>query len=442
MKVRFALILVMVLLGATTACPQEKGLFVSGYVFDSKNNAALSNVNIYVTGTPSGAATNQNGYFMIRIRKFPVLLYFSYVGYETKPVTVAAPSAAGIKVYLTEEVRELGEVTITGNRIMKLVRGDTLNIVDYEIAGNLVLMIANPYKQANEQRLYAAKQSGEILSSCKIPKAGRKVEDPELLAIGKTKYLFKDCYGEVQLITQDTVWQILYTNTRLYLIYPTPYKDFFELLYPVKAEIDGKIIYQDISLFQNSTYMAEQGATEPLLLKIVFDPYGDYRYVTPIFFADGLTDGSQYAVKGSYERSVAAPVIRRQSDFIIIDFFGNTMDFFNSDGECFRSVPIRFHLREYHEFIFWTRFDLDMRNFTQKVYYDSGANRIWTLWKPKPGNRLVLKEINPDTGQVVALADIPEYANVEKIHIHNNIVYFLYTEKSYPFNRSLYRMTI
>ncbi len=435
------MILVMAILGATTACPQEKGLFVSGYVFDSKSNAALSNVNVSIAGTLSGSSTNQNGYFSIRVQSFPVLLYFSYVGYEIKPVTIGAPSAAGIKVYLSEEVREIGEITISGERVVKLVKGDTLNIVDYEIAGNLILMVANPYKRADDQRLYATSQSGEILSSCKIPKAGRLFKDPELLAFVKTRYLFKDCFGEVQLITKDTVWQVLYTNTLLYLIYPTPFNDFFELLFPIKAEINGKLIYQETNLFQNYTYMAEKGAA-PILLKMVFDPFGDYRYVTPIYFADGLTDGSEFQVKGSYEKSVAAPVIRRQSDIIIMDFFGNTLDFFNSDGECFRSVPIRFHLKEYREFFLWRRFDIDMRNFTQKVFYDSGANRIWTLWKPKPGNRFLLKEINPDTGQVVDLVDIPEYANVEKIQIHNNVIYFLYTEKSYPFNRSLYRMTI
>ncbi|HBB92465.1 MAG TPA: hypothetical protein DC042_12305, partial [Bacteroidales bacterium] len=342
MKVRFALILVMAILGAKTARPQEKGLFITGYVFDSKSNAALQNVNISIAGSQSGTVSNSTGYFQIRVKSLPVVLYFSYVGYEVKPLTVRIAEATGLKVYLNPENRQIGEVTITAERITNLIKDDTLNVLDYEIVADNLYLVANPYKNPESQKLYAMTLSGEVLSSCDIRKAGHMVEDPELLAIAARRFLFKDCFGEVQLLTRDTVWQILFTNSKLYLIYPVSYEDFFEEIFPVRIALDGKLVYQKTSLNRNWTYLAEAGNSDHRLLKTVCDPFGDYRYARPIDFPDGLTRAAEFIMKGSWERCVAAPVIKRQNDFFIFDFFGNSIDFFDFNGECYKSVPITF----------------------------------------------------------------------------------------------------
>lgn len=442
MKLRFILFIVMVWFGGTVARTQDKGLLITGYVLDGTSHAPLSNVNISVAGTVGGTTSNLTGYFQIRVKSLPVLLYFSYVGYEVKALTIRFSEAGGIKVYLSPVTRQIGEVTITGERITNLIKGDTLNVLDYEIAGDNLYLVANPYKNPDDQKLYVMTFSGEILSNCNIRKAGHQVEDPELLAIAAQRFLYRDCFGEIQLLTRDTVWQIFFTNPKLYLIFPTGYADFFEELFPARIALDGKLVYQKTSLNRNWTYLAEEGNLEHQLLKTVCDPFGDYRYARPIDFPDGLTRAAEFIMKGSWERCVAAPVIKRQNDFLIFDFFGNSIDFFDFNGECYKSVPITFHLAEYNELFLWIRLDIDISNFTQQVIFDSGANRIWTLWKPKPGDRYLLKEINPETGQVSSQFDIPDYIHIDKIRIHNNIVYFLYTEKSYPFNRSLFRMTI
>ena len=46
------------------------------------------------------------------------------------------------------------EVTISGERIMNLFKGDTLNIIDYEISEDQIIMVANPFNVLKDQRLY------------------------------------------------------------------------------------------------------------------------------------------------------------------------------------------------------------------------------------------------------------------------------------------------
>jgi len=128
---------------------------------------------------------------------------------------VKSAETNALRIYLKPETREIGEVTISGERIMNLFKADTLNIVDYEISGDQIIMIANPYKSLNDQWLYLTSVSGEILTFRKIRTAGHQVEVPESIAINTKLYLFKDCYKNIQLLTKEKVWQIFVDENNL-----------------------------------------------------------------------------------------------------------------------------------------------------------------------------------------------------------------------------------
>ena len=118
---------------SVSALAQNKGIKLTGYVFDIETNTPLPGVNVIIGGTSSGTSTNSEGLFSYKVDKVPVLLYFSYMGYESNQFLVKSSEANPIKVYLKPQIREIGEVTISGERIMNLFKGDTLNILDYEI---------------------------------------------------------------------------------------------------------------------------------------------------------------------------------------------------------------------------------------------------------------------------------------------------------------------
>jgi hypothetical protein len=433
----------LVLFMTNTAWAQDQGTKVAGYVLDLENNTPLSGVNIYIGGGQYGTTTNSDGYFTLKVQKFPVMLFFSYVGYEVNQYPVKAANANSLKIYLKPEIQKIGEVTISADRIIKLIRGDTLNIVDYEIAVDQIIMVANPYKQVDDERLYLTTLAGDTLSSRKITGAGVLVDVPESIDYWTRVYLYKDCFNNIQLLTNDAVYQIFQKDNFLYLIYPTPVEDFQSSLMPAKAILDGHLFTQKTTRLKNDTYVISEGDTLAKLIKTVSDPYGEFRYVRPIDFIDGLLPASHYLMrKGSYERCDTAPVIQRKNDILIIDFFGNSIDFYNAEGDLLKSVPIKFHLMEYLDLLVFRHTDIDMINFSQEILYDEKENRIWAVWHEKSTGRYSLKEINPDNGEVVRVIDVPDYPFIDRMRVYGNILYFLYTEKTYPFYRSLYRMTI
>jgi hypothetical protein len=429
-----------------SALSQNKSQNISGYVYDNGNNAPLIGVNIYIGGTQTGTTTNSDGFFSLKIKKFPVQLFFSYLGYELTQYMVKSEEINSLRIFLKPEIHEIGEVTISGERIIKLIKGDTLNIVDYEISDDQVILLANPYKVINDQRLYLTTLSGEILSDRKIRNAGHPVKVSESLAVRTDLYLFKDCFRNIHLLTSDKVWQVFVHENNLYLIYPSHFDDFMSLLYPVKAALHDRLVLQKATQEKNETFLIAEGWTEYQLIKTVSDPAGPYRYAKPIDFLESrpwpVASASEFISKGSYQKCVTAPVIQRSEDIAVFDFFDNTIDFFNAEGALVKSVPITFHLKEYYELIIFKRHDIDQENFTQQVLYDEKAKQLWSVWRQKKNGRYTLKEINPDTGEVVRVIDIPEYPFIDKIQVHNNIVFFLYQEKKYPYYRSLYRMVI
>jgi hypothetical protein len=94
-----ALVLSLLFLHATA---QKKSAFVSGHVVD-ENERPMANVSVVILGKMSGVATNDSGYFKIKVAAEKELsLTFSYTGYaETK-----------INFYLSENEEEKKEIRL------------------------------------------------------------------------------------------------------------------------------------------------------------------------------------------------------------------------------------------------------------------------------------------------------------------------------------------
>src|SRR5437868_2066792 len=72
------------LLASITVFSQKKSAYVSGKVLDENENP-LAHVSIVVLGRQTGIATNDTGYFRIKVpADRSVALVFSYTGYKTE----------------------------------------------------------------------------------------------------------------------------------------------------------------------------------------------------------------------------------------------------------------------------------------------------------------------------------------------------------------------
>jgi TonB-linked SusC/RagA family outer membrane protein len=85
---------------------------VSGTITDAKTSVPVGGVNILVKGTTNGVTSDFDGNYSIQVNSFPAVLVFSYLGYETKEMSVG--SASTLSVTLSESATALDEIVVTG----------------------------------------------------------------------------------------------------------------------------------------------------------------------------------------------------------------------------------------------------------------------------------------------------------------------------------------
>ncbi|MBO0936321.1 TonB-dependent receptor [Fibrella sp. HMF5335] len=126
---------------------------VQGRVTDTKTNSSLPGVTVFVVGTNTGASTDADGNYTIRLNPGTYTLRFSFVGYDNieRPVTVTESGNATVNVSLGEGLASLDEVVVIGSRAAT-ARSNIQTPVPVDVIG------------AKEMRSYAQTDVTQILN--------------------------------------------------------------------------------------------------------------------------------------------------------------------------------------------------------------------------------------------------------------------------------------
>ena len=156
MKRNFTLsILPILFFWASAVMAQTKD--ISGKVSDSENASTLPGVVVKLKGTTTAVATNNNGQYSIKVPNAGGTLTFSYVGYETKEVTVGAQTV--INVSLNTDSKQLTEVVVTAMGIKREQR--SLGYTAQSVSGKEL----TENRQSNVVNALQGKVAGVTISS-------------------------------------------------------------------------------------------------------------------------------------------------------------------------------------------------------------------------------------------------------------------------------------
>ncbi|MDD2286961.1 MAG: carboxypeptidase-like regulatory domain-containing protein, partial [Paludibacter sp.] len=111
-------ILISLLVCALTVHAQ--GIKVTGKVIDNTTNEAIIGGSVLVRGTNTGTITDLDGNFSITVSSPNAVLVFSYVGMQTKEITVGE-KVSGLTITLSPETKLLEEVVVVGFGTQKKV---------------------------------------------------------------------------------------------------------------------------------------------------------------------------------------------------------------------------------------------------------------------------------------------------------------------------------
>lgn len=90
---------------------------ITGKVTDNSNGETMPGVYVMVKGTSTGAVTDANGTYTVKVSNSDAVLVFSFLGYTTQEITVGANKV--IDVALVPDVKLLEEVVVIGYGTVK-----------------------------------------------------------------------------------------------------------------------------------------------------------------------------------------------------------------------------------------------------------------------------------------------------------------------------------
>jgi hypothetical protein len=415
----FRIFAILLLSAACTALPAQNRKYpVLGVVVDSLTGRPMANVNISIAGAGRGGITNEAGEFHLDLPRIPAVLYFSHVGYAIGSWQVEKSGEKDIRIVLMPETQEIGEVTISAQKIAKVIRGDTLNILDYEIAGDRLILFASPYKHANDLRIYLTTFSGEPLDYIQVTRAGKWFYDPETRT-PYVEYLRRDFTGQVNYLDRISVREVRHAFDKLFFGYETQYPDFLGSVMSVTCEMEGKLVFQGGAPSANITWYYGRGSRSNKIVKVIKDNNA-----------------------GTYSKAMVAPLFRKGNQLYIFDFYSGHIEVFDSDLNPVRKIPIDFQYRTVNDVLGIQYQDVDSRDFTRNILFDEKAGKAYALYRMRSTGRQSLLEIDLESGKPGKRSEIPDFPNISNIRVDGNVVYFLYDTKVFPFYRLLYRMII
>ncbi len=135
MKNRLGTLALFALFASTASYAQNK---LSGVVYNTASNTALSGVEVYVKGTSDGFVTNQDGSFTITTNLNQGEIEVSSMGYVSKTITFSFDAATELNlgtIYLNESTESLNEIVVMARGVIDVAEGRRTPIAVSTIKG-------------------------------------------------------------------------------------------------------------------------------------------------------------------------------------------------------------------------------------------------------------------------------------------------------------------
>jgi hypothetical protein len=420
----FFFIFFVVLFCTIQTSAQHKYNFFYGKISDQVSNKGIPDVNIYFEGSVKGAISNNNGDFSFYIDTLPLIMVVSHLGYETKKLLLDKTSFS-LNVFLQPKIQQLEEIVVSGKSNYETVFHDQyLNIIDYEVDTATVFILTDDLRSTSSALI------------CKNFK-GDTIAGNKFFSIHPRK-LFKDCLGNIHLLTGDSAYQVFRDSRQLKLIYPVTLKKFNDvlvncvcssgdMLFIRKFEGNGQTVsYYKVDRKTNQRQMLT-AIEDSLKTKMLRRNPHDNSLLNQTVQPDSRDDFVEWSYVHKILYRPVSTALCKIGDFIcIINTVERTIEFYKPDGSY--AFKLLLMIRKVHEGT-WTK-DIFIDEVKRKVYTTFAQNGYYFLYS-----------IDLNTGELERVLAIA-HLYPEKLRVHKGYIYYLYHKAGSGDNKELFRQSI
>jgi hypothetical protein len=403
-----------------TAISQKHYNFFYGKVCEAGTKRALSGVNLSVEGSRVGTVTDKTGAFSFFIDSIPAILIITHVGFESKTIYLDTTSYS-LTLYLNRKVTELQEVEILAKKQETFFKDQHFAVLDYETDSNMVYLLIFRNYLSNAE-LICKNLTGDTVATS-VPFYFRPLR------------LFKDCLGNLQVLSHDSCYQVFRQGDRLHLIHPVDIKKFDEVLKNCVTATPEILFFQrstDLGLgveyygvnrktfLKTSVAQVKDEKKTKMLRRNALDAQMLGSRIQPNSREDFVT--WNYVHKILY-RPVKTSLYRIGDYICVFNTPARQMEFYDLSGNYSYKLALKID-------------EIRTGHWTGDIMTDETTGKLFTLFNQN--GTCHLYEINMNTGSLKMKISII-YPYPDKVKVYNNWVYYLYDVAGDPDNKMLFR---
>lgn len=388
--------------------------YIKIIVKDSATANFLNGASIKLNETGKVYKTDQNGNISINLYAFPVSFTVSNIGYQSRNIVLNNPEKV-VEILLVPYVKTFNPVVIQTPKPHKVIQELPFYIVDYEIKNDSIYFIGYKNKSKNNAYLIIANLSGDTLFST-------KVENPEKL--------FKDCFGNIHLLSKNQAVQIYSDSSGIQLLYPIDRDEFEEAFAPIAAYSNETFFVKKFSINEQVLEYYSYKVSEKKLLP--FLSISNEKNVFMLRDFGRLASSSTFSEadarfeKMCFYKPLFAPIFANHDSLFLFNLTDSSIIVYRNDSlQQVSSSSIDSQL---------------YTDFKDQIIIDPALNNFFAL-KINNG-RCSLTQINPNTSQIINQIIIPDLPYVQKISVWKNKIYFLYSDFCATGYKKLYVLKI
>jgi hypothetical protein len=410
------IIYIQILLFVQVICfGQQKSFSIKGIIYDSATHKPIPNVSIRTNETDIAVQSNSLGYFSLSVEKIPAVLFFSHLGFKSKTIDISSLSNTYLEIILQEKITELSEVSVTINKPKPLTEGQPLYIKDFDFINDTLFVLAYKQKMFSKAYLVMMDLNGDTICSVHI-------KEP--------KSLYKNCLDNNYIITKSFASQIIIDSNTIHFLDPEDVEKFEEMFQPIVEELNNKFFFQ--KYYYNDQllqyYYYDKHTRKSKELQIIANEQNLFmmRDRSRIIVGSDDPEIQERFEDLAFYQPVFAPLVKINDTICIFNYADSQIEFYSDSCLLIREIPVFFQNDH-----FWRR----------EIFVDDVKGKVYALFR-KEGIS-TLKEIDLRNGTLKNSVVIPEFPFIEKIKVHDDNVYFLYTEHGFDEEyKRLYKMKI
>lgn len=388
----------------------------SGLVLDERSKP-IQNVGIYRIDSTFLTITDKNGVFNLKNVKTGDTIYTRHLSYKSvMHVIDTLDFSKKIVLKMEFDEKSLPEVEIYAGKPHVAYSNKVMSVIDYEINDNGIYLIA---KKRRGTSLLHLNFTFDTLTDMKISDDYYNI--------------YKDVYGEMQLVSNADVWQIGHKKYKdrtfeMELMYRTSLENFLQLFRGIVCATDSILVGGKYFFFGQEIYYyyfnigGDQQAHEfhhcvneenrDLMINLLNPRFGTF------YKSGGYLD----------PRPIYDPCFAFDNKLYLFSFDEDKLFIYSNKMEVIHEYPLTFH-----KYKNWNGKMKMIKKWDTKVILDWATGKFYTTFTD--GGVTTIKRCNLEEGTADVVAVLGGFPFIESLRIFNGKAYFLFKNDNTHYNR-------